>query len=125
MKRTLIGGGEPFQRYRVWGCCDENGLCEVLEKLRELEVDHPGLVADMVGRLRRTLPEEGPDFGDEDVFRRVFEDEVYEVKAHEFQEDDSYFGLRVTFFRDRSGDFACATAFTKVYSTPPDEVPRA
>jgi len=130
MNLLQIAGDRPGQRYKVLVVCEEEvegGISEMksqaLEVLAELEIEHPDLVAVMGQLMRTTLPETGTDFTTEIYFKRIYGDLIYELKAHEYAGDGTYFGLRVAFFRDgRLPVFVCTHAFIKTDVTPPDEV---
>lgn len=135
MNLLQIAGDRPGQRYRVLVICYDDDSPEsslqyemtsqVLELIEWAEQECPQLAENMSALLFEGLPKKGADFSDEDQCKRLYDDLIYELKAHHETPDGNYTGMRIAFFRDGLLPvFVCTNAFIKTSDmpTPPDEV---
>ena len=109
-------------KYYVWALCDEDGTCQVMEKLKEVSRDHRDLVEPILALLNEVVPNEGPPLHDEYRAKRVYRDIIYELKADKTK-NRNHFGMRVLFFfSSLEPVVVCTNAFSKSGNTPPEEL---
>jgi hypothetical protein len=112
--------------HHVWAIVDESDGCLVMSMLAEVERDHPTLFADMGSLLLQYVPVYGVPWHDRSRARKLYKDEIFELKACEYVNKRKTIGLRVAFFFDLdTAVIICTHAFYKRAATPPEEVQRA
>jgi phage-related protein len=116
---------EEGRSAHVWAIADDQGDCQVLGMLAEVERDHATLAADMASLLLQYVPTYGIPWHDESRAGKLYNDEIFELKATKYVNKKKTVGLRVAFFLepDTSAVVVCTHAFYKVAGkTPPGEV---
>src|SRR3712207_5895599 len=113
---------EAGSKYYVWAMCDDDGTCQVMEKLEEIRGDHLDLVEPILALLYEVVPNEGPPLYDEYRAKMVYRDKIFELKADKTTNRD-HLGLRIMFFfSDHEPVVVCTNAFTKSGNTPPEQL---
>jgi hypothetical protein len=107
--------------FSVWAVYNESGICQVMNKMRQVSRDHQDLAQQMAVLLYEEIPVKGPP---EDPWRfgPLYDEIIYELKAREYVTQDKSIGLRIACFFDGPRVVVCTNAFYKTGPTPPDQV---
>jgi hypothetical protein len=114
----VAGLGRPFS---VWAVFNEDGSCQVMEKMRRVSREHQDLAQQMAVLLYEEIPDRGPP-DDHRRFGSLYEGVIYELKAHEYVTQTERLGFRIARFLDGGFTIVCTNAFYKTDVTPPDQV---
>jgi hypothetical protein len=108
------------RRFSVLVVYNEEGSCQVMEKMRRVRVEHQDLAYQMGVLLYQEIPDRGlPD--DPRRFGRLYDEMIYELKALEYVTPSERLGFRIACFFDGEA-IVCTNAFYKKDKTPPDQV---
>lgn|ERR1700730_217465 len=110
--------------HHVWAVANDNGDCQVMEKLREVAEDHLTLANDMASLVFQYVPVYGLPWHDGSRLGKLYADEIYEFKACEYVNKRKTVALRVAFFLDPDTDVVvvCTNAFYKEAGKTPSGV---
>jgi hypothetical protein len=117
MKLFVVEAG----RFSVLAVYNEDGVCQVMEKMRSVRVQHQDLVQQMAALLYEDVPANGPP-EDPRRFGPLFDEIIYEFKAVEYVTQEERLGFRIACFFDGQATIVCTNAFYKRNKTPPDQV---
>jgi hypothetical protein len=113
---------EEGRSAHVWAIADDQGDCQVLAMLSEVEKDHDTLAADMASLLLQYVPTYGIPWHDGGRAGKLYDEEIFEFKACKYIDKKKAVGLRVAFFLepDAPSVVICIHAFYKMAGkTPP------
>ncbi|HXO26165.1 MAG TPA: hypothetical protein VOA80_02370 [Thermoanaerobaculia bacterium] len=119
MKLFDVAG--PEHHFSVWAVFNEEGSCQVMEKMRRVSREHQELAQQMAAMLYEEVPDKGPP-NDSRRFGSLREGVVYEFKAQEYVTRTERLGFRIACFFDGAFTIVCTNAFYKTGTTPRDQV---
>jgi hypothetical protein len=109
------------RRFSVLAVYNEDGACQVMEKMRKVSREHQDLAQQMALLLYQEVPDKGPP-EDPTRFHELYEGLIYEFKAIEFVTQSEKKGFRIACFFDTPLTIVCSNAFYKTGTTPRDQV---
>jgi hypothetical protein len=110
----------PEHHFSVWAVFNEEGSCQVMEKMRRVSREHQGLAQQMAAMLYEEVPDKGPP-NDSRRFHELYGELIYEFLAVEFVTRTMRKGFRIACFFD-GPTVVCTNAFYKTGTTPRDQV---
>jgi len=118
MKLFDVAG--PGRHFSVWAIFNEDGHCQVMEKMRKVSREYQDLAQQMALLLYEEVPNNGPP---EDPMRlhELYGELIYEFLAVEFVTQTERKGFRIACFFDGL-IVVCTNAFYKTGTTPRDQV---